>query len=87
MNEVNDLNGTALNDLLAELPLFKTMDEAIQAAAKHLPYDCHILICVEHEGYSVSLEDADGNEIELDGGDGMRSDVYAGIMKANKLPC
>jgi hypothetical protein len=75
-----------LSALLVGLPLFKTMDAAIDAAAKHLPVNCVIAIKVERHGYSVTLEDTNGDEVDLDGGDGMRSDVYAGIMQANNLP-
>ena len=72
--------------LVAELPLFKTMDEGIEAAAEHLPEGYVLVIKIEKFGYGVVLEDIKGNEIDLDGGDGMRSDVWAGIMKANNLP-
>lgn len=84
----NNLNPESSSDngVLIGLPLFPTMDEAIEMAAKHLPPGYVIAIRVEKNGYGVGLEDREGNEIDLDGGDGMRSDVYAGIMQANGLP-
>lgn len=68
------------------IPLFETMDEAIDAAAEHLPQGYSINIMVERHGYGVCLLNRDsGEETELDGGDGMLSDVYEGIEQAREL--
>jgi hypothetical protein len=65
-----------------KIPLFETMDIAIEAAAENLPEGFRIMIAVEKNGYGVCLEDEDGNEISIDGGDGMRSDVWEAIDQA-----
>lgn len=66
------------------IPLFKTMDEAVEAAADHLPEGYRVIIAVERHGYGVYLEDEEGSDVPMDGGDGMRSDVYAAIEKAKE---
>lgn len=76
-----------LSDLLAELPLFSSMDQAIEAAAKYLPQGYEIIILVTRHGYDVSLGTPECDEINLDGGDGIRSDVWCGIMQANGIDC
>jgi hypothetical protein len=68
--------------VIIEIPLFETMDIAIEAAAEHLPEGFRVIIAVEKNGYGVYLEDEDGNEISIDGGDGMRSDVWEAIDQA-----
>ena len=70
---------------MEELPLFQTMDEAIEAAAEHLPEGFRVIIAVEKNGYGVHLEDNNSSEIAVDGGDGMRSDVWEAIQKANGI--
>ena len=67
---------------MIELGLFKTIHEAIEAAAEHLPYNYRVIIAVEKHGYNVLLEDKTGTQIEIDGGDGMRSDVWEAIQQA-----
>lgn len=71
--------------MLADLPLFSTMDEAIEAAAEHLPDGYDIIVTISKHGYGVTLGTPTCNEVVLDGGDGMRSDVWAGIMQANRI--
>lgn len=73
--------------LLADLPLFASMDQAIESAAEHLPDGYEIIITVTRHGYGVSLGTPEYDEINLDGGDGMRSDVWVGIMQANGISC
>jgi hypothetical protein len=68
-----------------EIPLFETMDIAIEAAAEHLPEGFRVIIAVEKNGYGVYLEDKSGAEIGIDGGDGMRSDVWEAIEQAKTL--
>ena len=68
--------------MLNKIPLFKTMDIAIQEAAEHLPEGFRVIIAVEKNGYGVYLEDELTNEIAIDGGDGMRSDVWEAIDQA-----
>ncbi len=80
-------HGSVLTRLLAELPLFESMDQAIEAAAKHLPEGYEIIITITRHGYGVSLGTPECDEIDLDGGDGMRSDVWDGIMQANGVAC
>jgi hypothetical protein len=64
------------------IPLFETMDIAIEAAAEHLPEGFRVIIAVEKNGYGVYLEDESGYEVSIDGGDGMRSDVWEAIGQA-----
>lgn len=61
-----------------------TMDEAIDLAAQHLPSCYRVFIVVELGGYDVYLEDPHGNELPVDGGDGMRSDVAEAINMATE---
>tara|TARA_R110000787_G_C13100690_1_gene412481 strand:- start:51 stop:278 length:228 start_codon:yes stop_codon:yes gene_type:complete len=68
--------------MLNKIPLFETMDIAIEAAAEHLPEGFRVIISVEKNGYGVYLEDKSGAEIDIDGGDGMRSDVWEAIDQA-----
>lgn len=75
------------NDLLAGLPLFATLDDAINAAAEHLPAGYELKITIEKNGYSAVLDDPHCQETALDGGDGIRSDIWQAIMLANGLPC
>ena len=70
---------------MSDIPLFETMDEAIEAVAQHLPKGYRVIIAVEHHGYGVHLEDILANEIYVDGGDGMRSDVWDAIHQAKLL--
>ena len=60
-----------------------TIDECIELAAEHLPDGYEIRISVEKHGYGVKLDDSECNETNLDGGDGMRSDIIEGINIAN----
>lgn len=83
-----DSTASELTCLLAGLPLFATMDQAIEVAAEHLPDGYEIIIGVCRHGYRVSLSTPRyDDEINLDGGDGMRSDVWQGIMQANGIAC
>ena len=68
--------------MMKELELFETMDIAIEAAAEHLPEGFRVIIAVEKSGYGVHLEDESGVETYIDGGDGMRSDVWEAIQQA-----
>jgi hypothetical protein len=70
---------------MSELDLFETMDIAIEAAAEHLPEGFRVIIAVEKSGYGVYLEDESGAEVDIDGGDGMRSDVWEAIQQAKAL--
>ena len=63
----------------------QTVDECIELAAEHLPECYEITISVEKSGYSVRLSDPDCEDISLDGGDGMRSDIIEGINIANSF--
>ena len=88
MNEINtDEARHSQAALLVALPTFQTMDEAIEAAAKYLPSGWEIFLSVEKDGYGTYLSDPEGMEISIDGGDGMRSDFYDGIMRANGVDC
>ena len=68
-----------------EIPLFETMDIAIEAAAEHLPEGFSVIIAVEKNGYSVHLEDESGNDIPIEHCEGMRSDVWEAIDQARTI--
>ena len=70
---------------MKELELFETMDIAIEAAAEYLPEGFRVIIAVEKNGYGVYLKDESGDKLDIDGGDGMRSDVWEAIQKAKAL--
>lgn len=59
-----------------------TMDEAIDLAAQHLPEGYRVFILVEKGGYDVRLENPQGIDSPVDGGDGMRSDVAEAINQS-----
>ena len=59
--------------------------DAIQEAAKSLPNGVKISIEIEKEGYGVYLM-AHGYKKDLDGGDGMLSDILEGIELARAEP-
>lgn len=65
-----------------DLDLFETMDIAIDKAAECLPWGFRVIIEVEKSGYGVYLEDDNCNKTPIDGGDGMRSDVWEAIKQA-----
>ena len=67
---------------MSDLDLFETMDIAIDKAAEYLPIGFRVVIEVEKDGYGVYLEDNNGNKTPIDGGDGMRSDVWEAISQA-----
>ena len=71
--------------MMDEIKLFQTMDIAIEAAAEHLPEGYRVIIAVEKHGYGVYLEDKNCAEEAIDGGDGMRSDVWEAIQQANAI--
>ena len=61
----------------------QTVDECIELAAENLPAGYEIRISIEKHGYGVKLDGIMCNETNLDGGDGMRSDIIEGINIAN----
>lgn len=83
----DESGGQATSDLLAELPLFETVEEAMEAASEHLPNGYDINVIISKHGYGVTLGTPECDEIDLDGGDGMRSDIRLGIMQANGIDC
>ena len=73
---------SALSAVLACFP--PTIDEAIERAAQHLPDGYVVNIQIEHHGYNVELVKPDFSTIDnVDGGDGMRSDINEAICIAN----
>lgn len=74
---------TVTNEQIKNLPPFVTMDDAIDAAAEHLPKGYRVMIAIERHGYGFHLETPDCDEVDIDGGDGLRSDVWEAIRKAN----
>jgi hypothetical protein len=61
----------------------ESVDAAIEKAAEHLPEGWVVNISVERHGYGVSLSKPDGSEVSnVDGGDGIRSDIDAAIRIA-----
>ncbi len=71
-----------LKELLATYP--PTIDEVINRAAEHLPRGYIINLKVEHAGYTVEMVAPDGSDIEnIDGGDGLISDINEAICIAN----
>ena len=65
------------------MELFETMDQAINEAAKSLPKGYVIKICIEKDGYNVEMDLSSGEKVEsVDGGDGLRSDVWEAIHLA-----
>ena len=61
----------------------QTIDECIELAAEHLPSEWELVITIEKHGYGVMLVNPDCEDFELDGGDGLRSDIIKGINDAN----
>jgi|TARA_R110000803_G_C11867821_1_gene308029 hypothetical protein len=65
------------------MELFKTMDQAINEAAKNLPAGYVVKICIEKDGYNVEMDLSSGETVDsVDGGDGLRSDVWEAIQLA-----
>lgn len=62
----------------------RTIDEAIDIAARDLPALYEITITIERHGYAVKICDPDCNEISCDGGDGIISDILHGIEIAKQ---
>jgi len=69
-----------LNDGLSDMPM--TLGDMVERAAKHLPEGYIIDIQIEKDGYGVGLITENGR-LDLDGGDGMISDINEGISVAN----
>jgi len=65
--------------------LSATMDDAVEKAAKFLPSSFMISIELEKGVYNVLLRTPNGSEIDVDGGDGMRSDIDQAIFIANGI--
>jgi hypothetical protein len=62
----------------------ENIDAAIDKAAEHLPEGWEINISIERHGYGVSLSKPDGSDVSnVDGGDGLRSDIDEAIRIAN----
>lgn len=77
-----DQAGRDMSDLLAAIP--PSIDEVVNKAAEHLPRGYVINIMVEHEGWAVTLEKPNGTVIDnIDGGDGLISDVNEALCIAN----
>jgi hypothetical protein len=68
------------SDGLSDMPM--TLGDMVERAAKHLPEGYIIDIQVEKDGYGVGLITENGR-LDLDGGDGMISDINEGISVAN----
>ena len=68
------------SDGLSAMPM--TLGDMIERAAKHLPEGYIIDIQIEKDGYGVGLVTENGR-LDLDGGDGMISDINEGISVAN----
>jgi hypothetical protein len=70
------------NDVLCATPM--TLEEVVEKAAKHLPEGYVIDIQIEKDGYGVGLITKNGR-LQLDGGDGIISDINEGICVANEF--
>jgi len=78
--EAADIATKLLDDIFSTPP---SLDIAINKAAKHLPKGFIVNIKIEHEGYCVELEGAGGSCSNVDGGDGIISDINEAICIAN----
>lgn len=63
----------------------KWLGEAIEKAAKHLPEGNMIMITIENGGYCVDLVGHKPDEVtfNIDGGDGIISDINEALCIAN----
>ena len=69
--------------MLNFLSIPATIDECIELAAEYLPEGYEIKISVEKNGYGVHLEDPECAEFDVNGDDGIRSDIIRAINEAN----
>lgn len=63
----------------------RLIGKAIEEAAKDLPEGFTIKIEIEKHGYGVHLVDGHYREYDLDGGNGLISDIEQGLAKAKEL--
>ena len=70
-----------MNKEILNIPL--TIDDCLELAAEHLPADWEVVITIEKNGYGVRLVSPACEDFDLDGGDGLRSDIVEGINVAN----
>ncbi len=61
----------------------QTIDDAIEKAAQHLPLGYVVNIEIERNGYNIELEKPDSTTQNIDGGDGICSDITEAICVAN----